>query len=257
MVARRAAPPGTRHGHYRHPMRTTVGPLPAEVYWRRRLLALGMLVVALVALRACTGGDTSRAGRSPQAQPTPSGAADGTASHPYLPGTSPSPVTSPLPTATPSASSGPAGSPGSAGSPSPNVSARPLAIGVCPDSALQLVAASDARSYQVGAKPKLTMTVRNVGRQACRRDLGPAARELSLRSGSAHTWSSADCQPGGAVAQLVLLKPGIAQTYALVWPGNRSQPKCTGPKAAATAGTYLLHARLGTLRSNGVVLTLN
>lgn len=233
-------------------MRTTVGPLPAEVYWRRRLLALGMLVVALVALRACAGGDTSRAGRSPQAQPTPSGAADGTAGHPYLPGTSPSPVASPLPTATPS----PTASPGPAGSPSPNVSARPLAIGVCPDSALQLIAASDARSYRVGTKPKLTMTVRNMGQQACRRDLGPAARELNLSSGTAHTWSSADCQPGGAAAQLVLLKPGTAQTYALVWQGNRSQPKCAGPKVAATAGTYLLHARLGTLRSNGVVLTL-
>ncbi len=228
-------------------MRTTVGPLAPEVYWRRRLLALGLLVIALLMLRSVVGGDASGASHQ-VAKPT--SRPDGTATHPYLPSTSPTPKASAVPTPSPSPS------PSASASPSPSASPRPLAIGPCADASLQLVAATDSRAYRLGVTPKLSMTVRNTGAQPCRRDLGSTARELTIISGTAHTWSSADCQHGGG-AELVLLRPGIAQTYAMTWPGRRSEQSCAGAQPVATAGTYQLQARLGSLVSNRVVFALS
>ncbi len=223
-------------------MQTTVGPLPPEVYWRRRFLAVALIVVALVTLRACAGGDSSRAGRS--ASPSTSSPADGSSSHPYAPRmTSPSPSVSPSPAASPSAAATPSGSP------------RPAAIGPCPDGSLELTVTTDARTYRVGAKPKLTMTLRNAGAVACRRDLGSAAREVIITSGMAHTWSSADCQRPG-VSDVALLAAGSTQRYSLAWPGHRSPIGCAGPAPVATAGTYRVQARLGTLRSSHAVFQL-
>lgn len=130
-----------------------------------------------------------------------------------------------------------------------------MATGPCGDAELALSAAAGSPDYPVGSAPKLIMTVRNVSGRSCVRDLGPGVRELIVTSGPAHTWSSDDCQPGGA-SLLVMLKPGAAQTFTESWTGRRSQPKCRGNRSVATAGTYRVQARLGSLRSDPSVFRL-
>lgn len=222
-------------------MRTTLGPLAPEVYWRRRLTALGVLIVALFAIRALAASDTSRAGRT-NAHPRPAAAGPqaGTTAHPWMPHLS---VLSPTPHA-----SAPTGK--------TRVPASPPAIPPCANADLSLTAATDARTYRVGAKPKLTMTVRNISSHACRRDLGAAARELIITSGSAHTWSSADCQSGVGATPPSVLPAGAQRTFSTEWTGQRSLPRCAGSRSGATAGTYRLQARLGTLRSASRVFHL-
>ncbi|MDQ6875483.1 MAG: hypothetical protein M3042_10545 [Actinomycetota bacterium] len=223
-------------------MRTTVGPLAPEVYWRRRLAILGVLIVAVFAVRAFAMSDTSRAGRTnTHPRTAAAGPQAGTSAHPWLPhltaSASPSPHRS-SPAPAPIAGGGKARVAGSA-----------PAILSCADSDLSVTATTDARTYRVGAKPKLTMTVRNTSDRACRRDLGAAARELIITSGTAHTWSSADCQAAIGAADLTLLPAGALRTFSVQWSGQRSLPGCAGARSVATAGTYRLQARLGTLRS--------
>ncbi len=209
-----------------------------------------MGVIALVGVRACAGSDTSTArsangNAAHTTQVKKSTAPLGTAEHPYVP-TAPSPT----PSASPSRSAGPTARATS----SPAPVAGPVG-GTCTDAELRLTAATDARSYRVGAKPRLTMVVRNVGTRACRRDLGAAATELIITSGPAHTWSTDDCEPGGAPA-ITLLEPGWTRTFVVSWAGRRAMAKCAGSHPAATAGTYRLQARLGSLRSDHAVFHL-
>ena len=99
------------------------------------------------------------------------------------------------------------------------------------------------------------MTVRNTSQRTCARNLGPVARELIVTSGPAHTWSTDDCN-AGAASQMVSFKPGQVRVFTEIWDGRRSQPKCLGGHPVAGAGTYLVQARLGTLRSDTSVFRL-
>ncbi|MDP9239658.1 MAG: hypothetical protein M3O55_03325 [Actinomycetota bacterium] len=221
-------------------MQTTVGPLPPAVYWRRRLVLLGILVLAFVMVRACAGGDTSTAGSGKAAKTKNSSAPLGTTDNPYHPI-----VGSPSPSARPTPSPSPSHKP-----------AVPLPAGAaCTDAEILLTATTDARTYRVGAKPQLTMKLTNVGTRPCRRDLGPPATELIITSGPAHTWSTDDCEPGGAPV-ITLLQPRESRTFVIPWSGRRSLPRCAGARPLATAGTYRLQARLGGLRSEFAVFHL-
>src|SRR5215218_4491135 len=54
---------------YRAPiMRSTVGPLPSAVYWRRRAVVLGALLLGVIVLFvSCSGGDDKGSDRGPGA----------------------------------------------------------------------------------------------------------------------------------------------------------------------------------------------
>jgi hypothetical protein len=92
--------------------------------------------------------------------------------------------------------------------------------------------------------------VTNQGPTPCTADLGQAAIELLVVSGSDRIWSSDDCAPGGE-AELTTLEPGKAVTRRATWDGRRSLPGCEGSKARAKAGTYRVTGRLGQLRVEG------
>ncbi|MGZ6825913.1 MAG: hypothetical protein ACXVGH_03905 [Mycobacteriales bacterium] len=201
-----------------------VGPLPASTYWRRRAVLLVGLLVLLLLVRSCaSGGGGSRPAAVPTPVPTPVPTARAT----------PAPARTPAPTAAPVA---------------------PVAL--CPDAALTLTATTDAATYALGAAPRITLVVRNTSAAACRRDLGSAAVELLVYSGADRFWSSDDCSQGAAGA-LVTLPPGGTQAVVRTWPGRRSAPGCGGSKAAATAGTYRVVARVGTRTQDGAVFRLH
>ena len=186
-----------------------VGPLPVATYWRRRLVLLVALVVLLLVARSCVGGGADRSGTTPTPTPTVR------TTH------SPSPR------------------------PSPTRAAGPVA---CDDGALELTTATDAKQYQAGATPRITLTVKNVSSATCRRELGDSALEVLVYSGSDRIWSSDDCnaQPGTAVQAL---RPGATLETTKTWDGKRSAQGCSDPRREASPGTYTVRAHVGTLTS--------
>ncbi|MBK5308333.1 MAG: hypothetical protein JJD92_16760 [Frankiaceae bacterium] len=197
-----------------------MGPLPASTYWRRRVLVLAALVIAVLVVAKACGGEPEKESRS--------GA-----------GSSP----------TPSAAGSPAASPAASAAPSPSPSPAP--IQTCRDTVLQITTESDADSYASGGAPRFTLTVRNIGSVPCRRALGPDAVELRVFSGEDRIWSSDDCNDAKGQGVLTL-SPGAARAMTVQWPGKRTKPDCeTGE--TAQPGTYRVSARVGSIVRQGSV----
>jgi cytoskeletal protein RodZ len=207
-----------------------VGSLPPGAYWLRRLLVL----VALVAVVAGGWWLFGRLGSSNGSPTASSSSGPGSQSSTPAANTSSAPATHTA-TGTPSASHSPSGSP------------SPTATPTCASSAIKVRAQTDASTYAPGVQPHLTIQVSNTGVTACQRDLGQAALELVVSTGTTRAWSSDDCNPGGA-ATVVTLRPGQTFSSTVVWDRHRSQPGCpTLP--LAKAGSYQLVARNLTLHS--------
>jgi hypothetical protein len=205
------------------------GPLAPGVYWRRRLVLFGaVLLLFVVGVYSCSRGDDTQAAnnRAAAASPTPSVA-------PTSPSVTPSATASPTPTKT--------------------READPSAH--CPDKSLSVQATTDAKRYPSGVRPVLTLSVTNTGRVACTRDLGQAARELRLSSGNDRVWSSDDCSPGGA-ADKTVLEPGAKKSFSVTWSRRRSRPDCPAGQKIAAPGTYRVTARLGDIVAPGTAFIL-
>lgn len=197
------------------------GPLPPGVYWRRRLVTLGVALLVLLLLSRACGSDGSPTAVSPSGSPSPS--ATGT------PSTSPKPSRS--------------------ATPKPSASATPTAGGACKPADLVLNARADAQVYPAGRRPVLTIGIKNGGAAPCTFDVGQANREIRVTSGNDRVWSSDDCSPGGG-AQVVTLQPGAAPTeFSVTWSRQRSAPGCAGDRRAAPVGTYRVVGRFGDLTS--------
>ncbi len=215
-------------GSFLHP----VGSLPPSAYWLRRLLVLLVAVLLLVGLWWLYGGV---GGNSGSASPGPTSSGSST---PSPTGSSPTPTASVTqsPTTTPSATTS---------KPSATGSATPVA---CPDSVIKVLAVTGEATYPAGAPAKLSVQVTNTGPVACKRDVGQAALELIVSSGSARVWSSDDCNPGGGHA-VVTLRSGQTFATTVSWDRQTSAPGCPSGKPKAAPGHYTLVARNLTLKS--------
>ena len=204
-------------------LRTPVGRQPPSVYWRRRLLVLlGLIaVIVVIVLIIVRPGGTPTA--NPSKSPTPSAT---------------SPSATPTPTFT-SAAGGEACNPGQ----------------------IAIAAITDSNSYASGVQPALSMSITNIGSAPCTFDVGTAAQEYIITSGTDRIWSSKDCQTG-AVANPVVLAPGVEQrTTPFAWDRTRSSTDtCNTTRPAAVSGpdgpTYKLQVKLGTLESTQTAFRL-
>ena len=208
------------------------GPLPAEVYWRRRAITFLVVVVLLALLMRSCGGD---------------GDGDATLNA----GGSQSPSAAAAPTTPSVAASSAAARP----SPSPSPSPSRVEGAPCRDADLAVTATANAKDYAGGVRPRLTLVVTNQGPVSCSRDLGAALRELRVVSGTDRVWSSDDCAPGGD-PQVVVLPAGGSRSFPVTWSRTRSRPGCPGGREPAAAGTYRVIGRLGTIERPGDVFTL-
>ncbi len=209
-----------------------VGPLPPGAYWFRRAMVLAVLVVVLAGgwLLAGLGGGSPTASPGTTPSSTPDASASSTAS------------------STRSGAATPAVSQTSSVSRSPTASHSPAAVTLCPDSVLRVSASTDSATYPAGVEPKLTVSVTNTGKVACKRDIGRAAMSLVVSRGGTRVWSSADCAPGGQAAVNVL-QPGQRFSSTVLWNRTASKPGCPSGQPAAAAGSYTLVASNLTLKS--------
>lgn len=241
------------------------GPLPQSVYWRRRALAAGVSVLAVVLLAWLIGGlveaddqhpvqgtanasvlggptsagvkVTSERAEAPPSSPGPDdprGSVTARADAPASETARPSPEPAPPTTTTP-----PPGPPGP-----------------CPDPAVKVAALPDVPSYPVGARPLLRLLITNVGPVPCTRDVSRNLREiLVLAPDGARLWSSNDCY-GPPEQDVRLLAVNEPVQFSVNWAGRTSAPGCPLDRKGVPAGTYQVVGRLGPLVGQPTPLTL-
>ncbi|MEO3758401.1 hypothetical protein ABGB19_08970 [Mycobacterium sp. B14F4] len=227
------------------------GPLPTQIYWRRRALALGIAVLVIGVVAAIVLVVVKNTGSSGDTDTTSAeqSAPDAAAPTP-LPGENPevkSPVMPPAQQAPP-----PTPTPTAAVTPPPVLNEGDD----CPDSTLAVKGITNQPQYVVGDQPKFTMVVTNIGLVACKRDVGAAvlaAYVYSLDNG--RLWSNLDCAPSNETL-VKTFQPGEQVTTEVTWTGMGSAPGCPLPRQPIGPGTYNLVVQLGNLRSATVPFIL-
>lgn len=140
--------------------------------------------------------------------------------------------------------------------PSPTPSRTPAGIALCRDAALSLSTRTDAPTYPAGTTVRITLTITNTSRVACRRDLGAGVTEVLVYSGQDRIWSGDDC--GSDTAKSVqTLRAGASLETTVAWTGKRSARGCPTPRPVADPGTYVVRAHLGTLQAARTVFRLH
>ncbi|GAA1696606.1 hypothetical protein GCM10009792_15760 [Microcella alkalica] len=201
-------------------LRQPVGPLPPQVYWRRRLVVgIGLLAVILIVVLILVRPGAEQAG----------------ASNPDAP----------------AASEPPADEAGAADEPAQP--ADPANPNACTPDQVQVAAVTDADSYPAEVQPLLSLTLTNTGSTPCVATVGTDVQEYVITSGSDRIWSSTDCQQNPSPAE-VTLEPGAPlSTTPFSWQRVRSEPggACEGERTAAIGGgaTYRLTVTIGGLTS--------
>ena len=224
-----------------------VGPLPAAVYWRRRLMVLTLAVAVLggggwlgVALATREPGGTETAASSSTLGPSAAGT-------PALERVVPSlaSVQTPTPPATATVEV-----------PAPEVPAGPEPGGPCSDDMIT-VEVRGPGSVAAGSGPGLDLVVTNVSPVPCERVLDQELQEIVLLdSAGTRLWGSNDCQPESS-DDVRVLAPGEQVFFPLVWSGLTSEPGCAAPREVVPPGQYTLQGRLDTEPSGGTPLTLS
>ncbi|AUN39121.1 hypothetical protein [Tsukamurella tyrosinosolvens] len=245
------------------------GPLPPEIYWRRRVLAavlalFAVLVVVLLIVFVGGGKDSSQ------------NAATASSTTPVT--TSGLPPSQAPDGADPSAANNNGGTGGAGGSGAPQSGAAgsgaasasasssgggvptPGAVvagGPCPDANISVVVGADKATYALGEQPTFEATITNAGPVPCARDIGTGQQQLIVLTldGSKQLWTNFDCtfQPG---IKNEVLQPGQQLRYKLQWAGTTSAPGCQTQRVAVAPGAYQVVAQLGAKRSAPVTFNI-
>lgn len=228
----------------REPMKLTVGPLPAAVYWRRRALVLGAMLLIVLGTAALFSGGGKPASTSTGSGP---GAAGG------------SPSATGLLTPVIGGSLSDVGPSGNAATTMPATNPTTLSTqavtGPCTDEEIQLTPSPEPSVATAGSGVKIVLKIRNVSGRTCTRDVGSGPQELQIRSGSDVVWSSDYCQGGAGGHDVRTFGPGVEATFYVTWDGDQVGSGCAnGPQAKP--GTYQIVARLGTKLSSPVPLVI-
>ncbi len=217
---------------FRHP----VGPESSRVYWRRRALVAGVLLLVVVVVVLIVVGRGS-------------GASSASA-----PGASPSASTGGGAEAASDAASAPAGD-GSSPAPSASASAPAAASGdaaTCSKDQIALTPVVDKSTYGPTEDPQIAMSIKNTGSDACHMDLGSAQQALRISSGEEQYWSSKDCQTGGTNQDVTIKAGQQLTTPAIAWDRTRSSTTtCDSARPSVPGGgaSYHLQVAVGDLES--------
>lgn len=193
-------------------IRNPVGPLPPQIYWRRRIVVgLGVLAVLIVIVLIIWGGATGQ----PADQPTPKPQSSETAG------------------------------PGAAGG-------EPATVTACTPSQVTVTPVTDSDAYAAGQQPLLSLSLLNTGTTACTLQAGSDVQSYVITSGADLIWSSTDCQEPGVPAEVTLEPGEPLASTPFAWSRTRSSADdCTSERDPVIAGgaTYRLSVSVGEFAS--------
>lgn len=195
----------------------TRGPLPARVYWRRRLLLLGsaLLLVFAFARLLGAGSDGSSAPEAAQV------AADESPS---------SSVTTPA-AATPTL---PVGKPGELPTSAAPVLAEP--DGPCSDR--DIAVSPDVKDAVAGRDVTIRLHLRTLESEACTWKVSPRTLTLKITSGPDDIWSTRQC-PRAVPTQEVVVRRDTSTSFDVTWhDAKRSDDACSPRTEWALPGYY-------------------
>ncbi len=182
-------------------LKQPVGDLPPQIYWRRRIIFFGGLVLFIAVLWILIT--------------SPSGGGEGNSADPT---TTPTASPTVAPTATPDVS---------------------LARACGPDD-VQLTVTPNPFTSAGGALPQFDVAIEHIGLTPCLLDTEAAGTELHIRSGPDRIWNSTDCPANSPInARQFLLQPDAEENFSVTWPRQRSNPDCTTQTSEPAAGFYL------------------
>lgn len=202
-------------------------PLPARVYWVRRLIVLGVAFAMVFGIGRLLGGDGST---DDAARPA---SATGTSTQP------------PRPTATATSTvTAPAGATGQAQDRNgtrgnrPAKTRTPLAMptGPCTDSDVRVRPLLRDTAY-AGGDVSLTLRLTTLQSPACTWSVSPETVAVKLTSGSDRIWSSQEC-PSSVPEADVVLRNNRPTDVDVTWSGRRSDPDCSRTTQWAEPGYY-------------------
>ena len=138
-----------------------------------------------------------------------------------------------------------------------NTNVTAASDGSCADNEFLVAASVPTTTLKRGNSLQITLTVKNTGNRTCSRDVGAGAQELYLEVGAKKYWSSDTCSKDNNT-DVRQFAPGNTRAYQVTWNGRQSS-SCTGTTPSGPApppGQFELRARLGTLVSQPVLLTI-
>jgi hypothetical protein len=133
----------------------------------------------------------------------------------------------------------------------------------CATAALKVTASTDKDAYAAGVSPQLSMGIQNVGKTACKLNVGTNAQVFQITNKGSLVWQSTDCQTPGVEYWALIQPQEIVKTGTpLVWSREYSSPdtcaSTTRVKAPAAGATYYLTTIMGTAKSaQSKAFTLN
>ena len=110
-------------------------------------------------------------------------------------------------------------------------------------------------SYAVGDTVTITYVVATKGGVKCKRDVGGAADEVRVVSGSTIIWSSDYCSPGGK-PDVRTIGPNDSFSVVVEWDGDVTSSSCPADRLPAPAGVYGVQGRNGSVLGTTSKLTL-
>ena len=198
------------------------GPLPARVYWTRRLLLVAVafaLVFGIARLLGSSGSGT------PEARPVGAAASSST------------PATGSLtPQTTPDASALSTGRAANKKIPSPTPTPLASPTGACADSDVVATPSVKGTAY-AGHSVVFTMTLTTLSSPACTWDVSSKAMAVKVTSGSDRIWSTQECS-GAVPKQSVVVRKDHPVDVSVAWNGQRSDSDCTRSTTWAEPGWY-------------------
>lgn len=224
------------------------GPLPPRVYWVRRLLLLGIVLVVTVLvcwLVSAPGGAKETAGQGASTESTPASSSSSTT------GVGPrrDPAVKHHPGRTPQsrtawATSTPPATPhhqklAKKARPTKTPLAEPT--GACTPTGVDMsIDVSDAKAAESNTA---TFELTSHDTVACTLAITPSTLVVKVTSGSDTVWSSDDC-PDALLARQVVVRADPASHYQFTWGGERSSDGCQSVDGAVTPGGYWIQAAL-------------
>lgn len=248
-----------------------VGPQAPGVYWRRRILVVGipLILIGLLAYSCSGSGSTNgAAGSQSSASASPStGIITPSAGATGYPPINSYPVVGPTSSASGGgsgatgsaggggASGGVGGASGGTGGSETGVSGSGgclLAVTVQLDKTAQ----TGIADYTAGQNPTFNVILHNQGSGNCRFDVsgkGVVVTVASVDNGGKQVWTSATC---AGATDLRVLGPGDGYTEQVKWQREQSETGCPANPPAVATGTYAVAASVGGVASATVQFQL-